>query len=89
MQFDRMGETSQFESETWLNLVLKFINAGLINQLLISQDVCVRQNLTGYGGKGYAYIITKLKTKLKDFGITEKQFNQIMIDNPKRALTGE
>ena len=89
VQFDRMGETSQFESETWLNLVLKFINAGLINQLLISQDVCVRQNLTGYGGKGYAYIITKLKTKLKDFGITEKQFNQIMIDNPKRALTGE
>jgi predicted metal-dependent phosphotriesterase family hydrolase len=41
------------------------------------------------GGGGYEFISKRLYRYLKEIGLTEKQFEKIMVDNPRRALTGE
>ena len=42
-----------------------------------------------HGGCGYDYISTRLLGKLQEIGMTEDQLIRIMVDNPRRALTGE
>ncbi|MCH2304429.1 MAG: phosphotriesterase-related protein [SAR202 cluster bacterium] len=89
LQFDRMGQMEGYEPNTWLALIVKLINAGYEKQILLSHDICARNNLVGYGGNGYAYIATKLEPILNNLGVNQEQFKQLTIENPKRALTGE
>ncbi|MBN19005.1 MAG: hypothetical protein CL758_05995 [Chloroflexi bacterium] len=89
VQFDRLGTTNKFEHDAWIKLVFQIIDAGYISHLLFSQDVCLRSDYIGYGGNGYSYIITKLKSELLNIGMTEEQFKQITVDNPRRALIGD
>lgn len=72
-----------------LGMVRDIIDAGLIKHLLLSQDVCYRHMCHAYGGPGYDYISTVLPGRLREIGVTEDMFTQIMVDNPRRALTGE
>jgi phosphotriesterase-related protein len=88
VEFDRLGTTEIFEQRRWMELIKAMIDAGLIKHLLFSQDVCNRTDYLIYGGKGYAYIPTKLQKDLEVLGVTKEQFNQITIENPKRALFG-
>ena len=69
--------------------IVKAVEAGLINRILLSHDVCHRSQLPGYGGTGYHYIPTIYLSLLREMGITDEQFFQIMVDNPRRALSGE
>ena len=39
------------------------------------------------GGKGYGHIIDNLIPRMKNFGFTEKEINNILIINPQRILT--
>ena len=89
VQFDRLGTTNKFEHDAWIKLIFQIIDKGHIGHLLFSQDVCLRSDYVGYGGNGYAHILTKLKSELLDTGMTEDQFKQITVDNPRRALIGD
>jgi phosphotriesterase-related protein len=42
-----------------------------------------------YGGHGYDYVPTRLLARLQEIGMTEDQLLQIMVDNPRRALSGQ
>lgn len=89
VQFDRMGRQFKFEHDTWIRMVMDVINAGLIRQVLLSQDVCFRPEYVSYGGKGYIYVIGELREELAALGVTGEQYDQMTIDNPRRMLTGE
>ena len=65
------------------------MGAGLTKNIVVSHDVCRRQYFAAYGGSGYAYVSTGLLDDLAQLGVTQEQFNQITVDNPRRALTGE
>jgi len=67
--------------------VARLAEAGYLDQLLISQDVCYKINLTRYGGYGYGYILRDIRPMLKDLGVTEEEIDTILIRNPKRILT--
>jgi predicted metal-dependent phosphotriesterase family hydrolase len=42
-----------------------------------------------YGGLGYGFVPGALTDILRDAGITDEQLHQMLVDNPRRALTGE
>jgi len=67
--------------------VSRLIEAGYLDHLLISQDVCYKINLTRYGGYGYAHILRNIKPMFKDLDLTEERINTILVTNPKRILT--
>jgi predicted metal-dependent phosphotriesterase family hydrolase len=50
--------------------------------------VCYRSDLATYGGSGYAFLSTELHHYFDEAGLSDADFQQIMVDNPRRALTG-
>ena len=67
--------------------VARLAEADYLDQLLISQDVCYKINLTRYGGYGYGHILCNIKPMLKDLGVSEEEIDTILVQNPKRILT--
>jgi len=67
--------------------IIQLIEAGYVDRILLSQDVCMKIHLKYYGGTGYSFVQEKFLPELKRQGVTQDQINNIMVDNPKRVLT--
>jgi phosphotriesterase-related protein len=66
---------------------LEFMVAqGHLDQIVIAQDVCQVNQLSRYGGKGYAHILESIVPRLKGRGFTQDQIDTILVANPARAL---
>ena len=89
ISFDRMGSTNAYDLERNLELIRGVLAAGLIRNLVLSHDVCYRSDLATYGGAGYTFISDELPRYFDQLGIGDAEFQQLMIDNPRRALTGD
>lgn len=64
--------------------------AGLLGQVLLSQDVFVKIQLTRYGGTGYAHILDYFAPRLeRHHGFTEEETSQLLVENPKRVFAGK
>jgi phosphotriesterase-related protein len=63
-----------------------FIAAGLIDQIMISQDVANVVNQRKYGGYGQSHILRNLLPRFREEGISESQLATIMVDNPGRLF---
>ena len=93
ISFDRMGSLKtgiEYERQRTLGLIKWIIDEGLIDNLVFSHDVCYNTDYTIYGGGGYDFLSTQgLAVLGEEIGLTEDQFKTIMVDNPRRLLTGE
>jgi phosphotriesterase-related protein len=67
--------------------IMQLINAGYLNQILISIDICLKTHLLSYGGKGYNHIQKYVVPLMLIMGMSQKQIDNIMIDNPRRMLS--
>ncbi len=65
----------------------KLIEAGYTDRVLISQDTCSKIQLKHFGGTGYSFILETFLPHLRRLGVTEKEIDQIVVENPKRLLT--
>jgi phosphotriesterase-related protein len=63
-----------------------FVLAGLLDKILISQDICNQVLLVKNGGYGYAHILNDLVPKFKLYGITDEEIHTIMVENPRRLF---
>jgi phosphotriesterase-related protein len=66
--------------------ILKFIDAGYVNQLLLSSDFSQERETKQKGGPGYAKTFTVFVPKLRAAGVKEEILHQVMYDNPRRFL---
>jgi phosphotriesterase-related protein len=89
LTFDRMGVTNEYERQRNVRLIRELLDAGYIKHVMLSQDVCYRSDLVAYGGLGYGFVPGALRGILRDAGITDEQLYQMLVENPRRALTGE
>lgn len=67
--------------------ISKLIDKGYLNQILVSQDCCMKTNLYRYGGGGYAHILNNVLPRMWDHGISDEAVHTILVENPKRVLT--
>ena len=91
ISFDSMGallDATDYVRQLQLGLIRQILDNGLIDHLLFSHDVCRKGHYTTHGGAGYDYISTQLLDVLRQIDFTEEQFQQVMVENPRRALTG-
>lgn len=63
-----------------------FILNGLLERVLISQDICNQVLLVKNDGFGYAHILNDLVPRFKSYGITDEEIHTIMVENPKRLF---
>jgi phosphotriesterase-related protein len=66
--------------------IVKLVEAGYTDRILLSHDVFLKMMLTRYGGNGYAYIPRHFLPRLRRHGLNEAILNQMMRDNPRSVF---
>jgi phosphotriesterase-related protein len=69
-------------------LLLELLDRGLEDRILLSQDVCSKQQQVRYGGFGYAHLSRTIEPKLREHGISDAVLTRLRVTNPARALAG-
>lgn len=69
-----------------VNEIIRLIEQGHLDQILISQDICWKSRLRRYGGHGYDHIMRNVVPLMRLKGMSEEQINAILVENPKRLL---
>jgi len=69
-----------------VNEIIQLIEQGYLNQILISHDIDCKIRLRNYGGHGYDHILQNVVPMMRDKGMSEKQINTVLVENPKRIL---
>ncbi len=67
-------------------MIKKIVDRGYINKVLICNDICLKSQFVSYGGNGFAHALMTVKDMLIDVGLTEKQYESIVIDNVANFL---
>ena len=70
-----------------VDIMVRLIEMGYADRILLSHDVSFKTRLSGYGGSGYAHILLSIVPEMRRKGIPEELISQILITNPTRALT--
>ncbi|MDA8236365.1 MAG: phosphotriesterase-related protein [Chloroflexi bacterium] len=78
---ERKGEPRVIE------LILRLLERGHVDRILLSQDVCDNSQLVFYGGNGYAYLQEAFLPRLRAAGVGEEEIRRITVDNPRRILS--
>lgn len=89
MDYYYPGEGQSPSDEENARAIKNLIDAGYINQILLSQDVFLKMMLTKYGGNGYGYILKHFLPRLKSLGINDQQIYTLLVENPQRVFIGE
>jgi len=66
--------------------VCRLITEGHLAQIVLGGDVCLKQHLLAYGGKGYAHVQRKFLPLLTERGVSPEAIHQITVLNPGRLL---
>jgi phosphotriesterase-related protein len=70
-----------------VNYIIRLIEKGYLDQILISTDTCMKSRLASYGGPGYAHIPDNVIPWMRAKGMSEDIIHTITVENPKRVLT--
>jgi phosphotriesterase-related protein len=89
VQFDTVQGVHEWDTLQRLGWLRSLADHGLLGQVLLSQDVCLRSDYAAMGGPGYAYVITWFADRLRHAGFDDSDIGRLTVDNPRRMLTGE
>lgn len=88
VQFDTIRPGSEHGIEVRVAYVRNLLRRGYEHQILLSHDVCRRSHLRAFGGGGYDFLLTDFVPRLQSAGVSSEEIKMIMVENPRRALTG-
>ena len=92
IQYDTFGAEWYFDQNREpmdaerASAVAALIAEGHLDQILLGQDVWLKNCYKHYGGLGYDHLFTGVKALLAQAGVTDAQFRQILTGNPRKAL---
>lgn len=66
--------------------LMQLIADGLLNQLLVSQDICWKIRLRHHGGHGYDHLLRNTVPMMRAKGMSEEQISALLVDNARRLL---
>ena len=66
--------------------IAKLVKKGYVKQLLLTNDICIKNMLTTYGGFGYSRVFVDNIPILKDCGVGKQDIDTMIIDNPAQLL---
>ena len=66
--------------------ILRLIERGHLDQILMSHDIAYKHCLTRWGGFGYHHLLVNVIPRLRAKGADDKTIQTLLIDNPRRAF---
>jgi phosphotriesterase-related protein len=85
--FDTIGKINYMPEERRLQMLMEICNRGLSNRVVLSMDITRKTHLRGRGGLGYSYLLDKFIPFIKDNGISEKDIENMLINNPREIFS--
>lgn len=67
--------------------IRSLVDAGFVDQIVLSMDIHMKIMLTAYGGGGYGYLLREFLPRLRERGITDQQIRTMLVDNPRRVFS--
>jgi len=67
--------------------IVRLVEKGYGERLLLSQDVFLKMMLTRFGGFGYGYILRHFVPRLKRHGLDQATIDLLMTANPRRVFS--
>lgn len=89
VEFDRHDPRWPWEQERRVANIRELARRGYLHQILISHDICHISERAAYGGPGYCYVLEGVAPMLRDAGFSDEEIHIILVENPRRWLTGE
>lgn len=89
LSIDNIGYCGNgYGSDEWRARNIGYLVAeGHLNQIMLSGDVCTKQHLSKYGGKGYGHVLSTFVPLLRNHGLSEVDICTMIVKNPARALS--
>lgn len=88
LQFDHIGKTEYLADVVRAEMLAEMVRRGFADQLLISSDISYRTELKSLGGIGYGHVLSTFVPLLRSAGLSDSTIEQILVHNPRRALSG-
>jgi phosphotriesterase-related protein len=85
--FDRVTLTAIIPDEKRVAMILAFLDAGHVDQLLLSSDFATGRALKKNGGPGIGQTVIVFGPMLVKAGVSEATLRHILVDNPRRFLS--
>ena len=71
-----------------MTTMVRLIERGWEDQLVVSMDMGKKHYLKRFGGMGYDHVMRRIVPRLRaHFGITEAQLEKLLVTTPRRLLT--
>lgn len=95
LEFDLFGQESSFyplapidmpNDAMRISYIRQLIDAGYLERILVSQDICAKHRLTRYGGEGYYYLLESVIPLMRQKGMSDEAIDTIVKVNPARVL---
>lgn len=83
---DMIGKKSGWGDEYRADTIRKIKDWGLLDRVLLSMDICRREDLKSAGGYGYAYLFESFIPMLEKRGITRQDIELMLKKNPEKLL---
>jgi phosphotriesterase-related protein len=90
MGFDQICKEKYYPDLERIRLIKKLIEAGYVNQIVLSADMARRSYWPSYGfgkGPGLTYILWRFVPWMLEEGISEQAVDGILTQNPKRLFS--
>ena len=87
LEIDNIGYLDYQPEHVRADNVAALVKEGFVDQMLLSEDICMLNHLKYTGGKGYAYLLDVFVPMLRERGVTNEQIRCMMVDNPARAFS--
>ena len=97
MNFDQLGIESSYyplnkksympNDYQKINFIKNLVDNGYSNKILLGHDIYSKHRLKKFGGHGYSYLLEMILPRMISYGISDKDINKMIIDNPKNILT--
>lgn len=86
--FDQISKEKYYPDNLRIEFILRLIDQGFGKQILLSGDLARRSYWPSYGGgPGFTYILWRFTPWLKEAGATHAQVQDLLVNNPARALS--
>lgn len=87
--FDTIGKNDYFPDIKRIEFLIEIEKIGLINQVVLSQDLTRKSHLEYLGGIGYGYLLNTFIPLALKMGLTQASLDVMLCDNPQRLFINE
>ena len=77
------------QDEVRVGAIIALLEAGLIDHVLVAQDICFKHELGAYGGHGYDHFVRRIVPRLQQSGVSTDEVDRMLRLNPARVLSGQ